>query len=282
MDIRKLDHDAVLQLLPDRQPQTHKGDYGKILLICGSLGCTGAPALSALGALRTGAGLVYLAVPESIYAIEAAKLLEPIILPLKDDCGMLSKAAVYQVCEFMQGKDAVLIGPGLGRSDGVFQVVKMVLEHFCGPVILDADGINVLQGNMDILRGRTDPTILTPHDGEFARISDQCESERLDTAKNFAARNNVILLLKGNQTIITDGNIVYLNQAGNPGMAVGGSGDLLAGMITSLLGQGLSPLDATACAAWIHGTAGDICAAEIGQYGMLPSDMLHVIPRLLK
>ena len=178
--------------------------------------------------------------------------------------------------------DAVLIGPGMGQSPGTFAVVKYVLTHFDGPVVLDADGINVLQTHKDILRGRTCPTILTPHDGEFLRLGGILGDNRVESCSRLAAELGCIVLLKGHRTVISDGNNHYINTTGNPGMAVGGSGDVLAGMIVSLLGQGIAPLEAASCAAWLHGAAGDICAGRLGQYGMLPSDMLNVLPRLLK
>lgn len=282
MICKSLNHEDVLSLLPDRLSDTHKGDYGKILLICGSRGYTGAAAFAAMGALRSGAGLVYLAVPESIYEIEAAKLWEPVIVPISDQDGKLATDACEQIRTLMKGKDVVLIGPGLGQSEGVLSAVKTVLEEFAGPVVLDADGINVLAQHKDILRGRTNPTILTPHAGEFARIFDSSNGDRVKDAIEFASDYGVILLLKGNATVITDGKTLYINVTGNPGMAVGGSGDVLSGIITSLLGQGIRPLEAAACSAWLHGAAGDLCADEIGQYGMLPTDMLHALPRLMK
>lgn len=277
-----LNHEDVLKLLPDRKLNSHKGDYGKLLLLCGSRGFTGAAALAAMGALRTGAGLVYLCVPQSIYEIEAVKLLEPIVQPLPDDRGTLSLEAAKLIDTYMKGKDAVLIGPGLGRSEGVTQAVCQVLASFPGPVVLDADGINAVCKHKDILRERTKPTVLTPHEGEFLRLYGKDFTDRVAAAKEMAADLNCIVLLKGSKTVITDGSSCYLNTTGNPGMAVGGCGDVLSGMIASLLGQGLSPLEAATCAAWIHGAAGDICASQIGQYGMLPSDMLQVLPRLMK
>lgn len=282
MIIQQLSKENITDLLLERRKDTHKGNYGKILLLCGSRGYTGAAALAAMGALRSGAGLVYLGVPECIYDIEAVKLTEPVILPLSDENGTYSVLAVNQVCSQLEGKDAVLIGPGIGQSEGVKAIVKTVLETFQGPVVLDADGINVLRTHKDVLRGRTSPTILTPHDGEFQRLGGIITDDRVASASAFAAEYGVIVLLKGHLTVITDGTRCYINTTGNPGMATGGSGDVLAGIIVSLLGQGLQPLEAAACGAWLHGTAGDICASEIGQYGMLPSDMLNVLPRLLK
>lgn len=282
MQYKELTHKDILNILPDRNPLAHKGDFGKILLLCGSYGYTGAAALSAMGALHCGAGLVYLGVPESIYAIEATKLNEPIVMALPEENGMLSAKAVNTIEKLLPKMDTVLIGCGLGCSAGTFFVVQNVLAKFNGPVVLDADGINVLNGHIDLLRGRTGITILTPHDVEFQRIGGVLSDDRITSAKVFAEESNSIVLLKGHRTVITDGIQTYVNPTGNPGMAVGGCGDVLAGMIAALLGQGIAPLEAAACGAWLHGAAGDICAEEIGQYGMLPSDMLQVLPRLLK
>ncbi len=282
MEAKILDHSKVLALLPDRDPWGHKGCFGKILLLCGSRGFTGAAYLAAMGALRSGAGLVFLGVPESIYAIEAVKLNEPVVLPLPDRDGKLSREAIPEILRRLPNMDAVLIGPGLGQSADTLEVVKAVLQNAACPVVLDADGINVIAAHKDILRGRMYPTILTPHDGEFARIGGVPGRDRMAAAGCLAHDLGCIVLLKGHETCIADGERCYLNQTGNPGMAVGGSGDLLAGIIVSLLGQHLAPLEAAAVAAWLHGAAGDICAGELGQYGMLPGDMLKVLPRLLK
>ena len=282
MKITELDHSGVLSILPDRDPWGHKGSFGKLLLLCGSRGYTGAAYLAAMGALRSGAGLVFLGVPESIYAIEAIKLNEPVVFPLPDQEGKLSSRSIPEILQRMQKTDAVLIGPGLGQSEGTCAVVKAVLEAAKCPVVLDADGINVLSGHRDVLRGRRFPIILTPHDGEFARLGGTIGEDRMESAGKLARDLGCIVLLKGHETCITDGWTGYRNPTGNPGMAVGGSGDVLAGMIVSLLGQGIPPLEAAACAAWLHGAAGDVCARRLGQYGMLPTDMLEELPRLMK
>ena len=282
MEIRELDRKGVLDLLPDRDPWGHKGSFGKLLLLCGSRGFTGAAYLTAMGALRAGAGLVFLGVPESIYAIEAVKLNEPVVFPLPEAEGKLSDLAIPEILKRLANVDAVLIGCGLGISAGTFAVVKAVLENAQCPVVLDADGINVLSGHMDILRGRKKCTILTPHDGEFLRAGGILGEDRMASAAEFAREQGCLLLLKGHRTCITDGKTGYINRTGNPGMAVGGSGDVLAGILTGLLGQGIAPLEAAACAAWLHGAAGDLCAETLGQYGMLPTDMLNALPRLLK
>ena len=282
MEFLQLDKSQVDAILPNRKSDAHKGDFGKILLLCGSRGLTGAAALSAMGALRSGAGLVYLGVPESIYAIEAVKLTEAIVFPLPDGDGMLSPRALPSVLQKIESMDAVLIGPGLGQSEGTLSVLQGVLDNAKCPVIVDADGINLLSRHMDILRERHYPTILTPHAGEFARLGGDTTDGRVPAAMAFARKYGCILCLKGKDTVITDGTQCYVNPTGNPGMAVGGSGDVLAGIIVSLCGQGISPLISTACGAWLHGAAGDICAQNIGQYGMLPTDMLEVLPRLMK
>lgn len=276
-----IDHNHVLAHLPVRKPNSHKGDYGRILLLCGSVGYTGAAALAAMGALRSGAGLVYVGVPESIYVIEAIKLTEAIVLPLPDHNGTLCERATDKIAELLPKMDAVLIGPGLGCNEGTLHVVEYVLTNFQKPVIVDADGINLLSQHKDVLRSRTGSTILTPHPGEFSRIyTGQCSG--ISAAEELSRELGIITVLKGHRTVITDGKDSYINTTGNPGMAVGGSGDVLAGIITALVGQGIPPLQAAACGVWLHGAAGDLCAEELGQYGMLPSDMVNALPRLLK
>ncbi len=277
-----LNHSDVLRILPDRDLYAHKGDFGRVLLLCGSRGYTGAAALAAMGALRSGAGLVSLGVPGCIYEIEAVKLTEPMVFPLPDTDGMLSADAISAVLKRLENADAVLVGCGLGQSEGTFSVVEGVLANAHCPVVLDADGINVLAGHKDILCKRQYPTILTPHPGEFRRLFPGEYPDRITAAMAAARELGCVMVLKGHETVISDGRDCYINPTGNPGMAVGGSGDLLAGIIVSLIGQGISPVEASAAAAWLHGAAGDICAREIGQYGMLPSDMVEVLPRLMK
>ncbi len=275
-------NESVLRtLLPLRRRDTHKGDYGKILLLCGSRGFTGAAALAAMGALRTGAGLVYLAVPESIYAIEAVKLTEPVVLPLPDREGKLCADSIPQIAALLPKMDAVLFGSGSGLGEGTEAVLLFLLKHCECPLILDADGITLAAKHKDILRDRTHPTILTPHDGEFARLLPQ-DMPRLQQTMALAKDLGVILLRKGHRTLITDGEGCWENHTGNPGMATGGSGDVLSGIILSLLGQGVPPLEAAAGGAWLHGAAGDRAAQRLGEYGMLPSDLVEELPQLLK
>ena len=277
-----LNHDQVLRLLPDRDPRAHKGNFGKILLLCGSRGYTGAAALAAMGSLRSGAGLVYLAVPECIYEIEAVKLTEAIVRPVPSRDGTYAVEAAQEVRALLATMDAVLIGPGMGQSEGALAVLEEVLDHFDGPIVVDADGLNLMATHKVLLRRRNGPTVLTPHGGEFKRLAPDFQGDRLSGAVEFANEHGCILVLKGHETLITDSAVCYRNSTGNPGMAVGGSGDVLAGMIVSLLGQGIEPLQAAALGAWLHGAAGDLSAERLGQYAMLPTDLLEDLPRLMK
>ncbi len=282
MKVISMDKELVQSYIPERKPDTHKGNYGKILLLCGSRGYTGAPVLAAMGALRCGTGLVYMAVPESIYSIVASKLLEPVIFPVRDENGCYSASSLDQIRDIMPKMDAVLIGPGIGQAAGSEEMTKMILTEAKIPVVLDADGINLMVRHKNILRDRKFPTILTPHDGEFQRMAGQAPGkDRVSAAAMLAKDFGAIVLLKGHRTVITDGRSCFVNTTGNPGMATGGSGDVLSGIIVSLLGQGLGPIQAAACGAWLHGASGDICAEQIGQYGMLPQDMVNALPRLL-
>lgn len=283
MEIRETSRGMVDGLLPVRARETHKGDYGRILLLCGSVGYTGAAALAARAALRSGAGLIFLGVPERVYPILAVKLDEPIVFPLPDGgSGGLTRKAIPEIERRLASSDACLIGPGLGRSPEIWPVVRSVLDHAACPVILDADGLNAAAGHIDRLRGAGCPLLLTPHEGEFTRLGGDLSLGREQAAVKLAGESGAIVLLKGHTTLITDGQTVYRSRTGNPGMATGGSGDVLAGLLASLLGQGLAPLEAAAAAAWLHGSAGDAVAAERGEYGLTPGDLIEALPRLLK
>lgn len=278
----------IRQLLPVRPRFSHKGDFGRVLLVCGSVGFTGAAALAARAALRTGAGLITVATPRQVWPIVAAKLDEPMVMPMAEDkAGRLSLQAAPALAQLLAKADACLIGPGLGRSEELDALVAALVGEARCPVVLDADGINAMAGHIDRLREAACPLILTPHDGEFLRLSPSAAlppadfDTRADRAMMLARRLGAVVLLKGYRTAITDGTRLYRNETGNPGMATGGSGDVLAGMLVSLLGQGLAPLEAAAAAAWLHGAAGDRCAAERGEYGMTPSDLIDAASRLL-
>ncbi len=281
-----IDRDLVRSWLPVRPADGHKGTFGKCYLLCGSTGYTGAPILASRAAVRSGTGLVFLGVPESIYTVAAVKSDEamPSPLPAGED-GTLSAEAVVPVLEKMAGCDAALIGPGLGRSAGVSETVERVLDTVQYPIVLDADGLNAIAGHMDILyRRRSCPTIVTPHDGEFARLGgDLSDGDRVNAARRFSMLYGCLLVLKGHRTILSlpDGE-VFVNTTGNSGMAKGGSGDVLSGILVSLLAQGMHPVKAAVCAVWIHGRAGDLCAQRLGERGMTPTDMIRMLPEVFK
>jgi len=267
--------------LPPRKPDGHKGDFGKLLIVGGSVGFTGAPYLTALAAVRSGCGLVYLGTPESIWEIETVRCVSSMPFPLPDKGGKLSRKALPALLEKLEGCDALAIGPGLGRSEDTAKLVREVLRQTEKPVALDADGINALEGHIDILdlrRGRV--TILTPHDGEFARIG-TLTGDRVGTARAFARDHGCILVLKGHRTVTAspEGNVL-VNTTGNSGLAKGGSGDVLTGLIASLLAQGAAPVPAAAAGVWLHGRAGDLAAAELSEYCVTPEDVAAAFPRV--
>ena len=279
--VRQTSPALLRQCFPLRKPDSHKGDYGRVLLLCGSEGFTGAAAMAARAALRTGAGLIFVGVPRCVYPIVAAKLDAPMVFPLPDDDGRLSLAALPEILRRLPQMDAVLLGPGLGRSHDLDLLCAEVVRRCRCPLVLDADGINALSGHIDVLREAACPLILTPHEGEFRRLTAAAEADRISGARRLARELGAVVLRKGHETVITDGYKTYVNRTGNAGMATGGSGDVLAGMLVSMLGQGVPALEAAACAAWLHGTAGDCCAAERGQYGLSPTDLIGMLPYLL-
>ena len=269
------------EALPPRPDDGHKGTFGKLLVVGGSVGFTGAPYLTAAAAGRTGCGLVYLGVPQSIWAIEAAKCTSAMPFPLPEEAGMLGDDAFRQIQEKLERCDVLALGPGLGRSSHTERLTLALLEHTAQPVVLDADGINALQGHMDILdhrKGRV--TVLTPHDGEFERIGgDLSGGDRIGAARAFAAAHGCVLVLKGHRTITVGptGNAL-VNTTGNSGLAKGGSGDVLTGIIASLLAQGCTPVQASALGVWLHGHAGDLAARRLTAYATMPEDVTAELP----
>lgn len=269
--------------LPQREQDSHKGDYGKLLIVAGSEGYTGAPVFAAQGALRSGAGLVYLGVPRDVYPMVATRCSSAMPFPLPDD--------TEQLVERARSCDVVLAGPGMGRSPRAQKIVFRLMEDIEGPLVLDADGLNALEGQTQRLRARTGLTVLTPHDGEFARLAG-CSlplNDRVEQAAELAQDTGCVVVLKGHETLTVDPQgRVWRNTTGNPGMAKGGSGDILAGMIASLLGQKQltgcvsCPGELVAWAVHLHGAAGDAAAAQYGEYGMLPDDTLAAVAGVLQ
>ena len=263
----------VRACLPVRDRNGHKGTFGKVHILAGCVGFTGAPALASAAAVRTGSGLVFLSVPQEIWPVMAVKCQEAMPSPIPPFDRLLEK---------MNQSDGVLIGPGLGRSRKTDVRTLHLVQRVQAPLVLDADGINAVAEHIDVLdtrRGRL--TVLTPHDGEFLRLTGEraIGPDREGAASAFARQHGCVLVLKGHRTITAfpDGD-TFVNTTGNPGMAKGGSGDVLAGMILSLLGQGIPPKEGVPAAVWLHGAAGDLAAEELGEYGMTPSDLLSRIP----
>ena len=267
-------HEMVPPVLPRRRRDAHKGNFGRVLLLGGSVGYTGAPVLAARAAVCSGAGLVTAAVPPEVWPIVAGMCTGAMAMPWPSDAELLAKA---------QGCDAVLIGPGLGQSARAEVLTLDLLRALTCPVVVDADGLNILARHIDVLDERAAPTVLTPHEGEFARLTG-CAlpvADRPGQAAQFAAAHRCTLVLKGHRTITAapDGSCT-VNTTGNPGMARGGSGDALSGLILSLLGQGFA--DGAAMAVWFHGRAGDLAAADRGEYGMTVDDLIAHIPDAMK
>ena len=272
----------VRRSLPRRDPEGHKGTFGKVLCVCGSVGYTGAPIFAGRGAVRTGSGLVFLAVPESVWPVAAVKSDEAMPFPVPEAEGRLSLLAEEPIRRRAESCDAVLIGCGLGRGWQTDALVRNLLT-IEKPLVLDADGLNAFSGREELLQKRAAPTILTPHEGEFLRLGGGLSAGREAAAAAFSEKYGVYLVLKGHRTVVAapDGRLA-VNGTGNSGMAKGGSGDVLAGMILSLLGQGCEAFAACCAGVWLHGRAGDLAAADKGERGMTPTDLLEQIPYAMK
>jgi len=276
----------ALPSLPPRKPDSHKGDYGRLLLIGGSQGMAGAIALSGMAALRSGAGLVKLATANSCQATVAS--FEPSAMTIglaADEHGRISEAALPAVIEAAKEAAVVACGPGLGRSDGLAQVVAWLYQNISQPLVLDADALTLLAKEESILAKAAGPRILTPHPGEFARLLGRQSfppSERESLAREFAREKKLVLVLKGHRTVVSDGTRTAINHTGNPGMATGGTGDVLTGVITAIVAQGLPPYEAARLGVHVHGLAGDLAAAELGQVSLIASDLVTYLSRAWK
>ena len=281
--VQTVEADFARAALPPRKLDGHKGDFGKLLVVGGSVGYTGAPCLTASAAVRSGCGLVYLGVPNRIWQVEAAKCTSAMPFPLESwRGGAACRKALPAILEKLGSCGVLALGPGLGRHEETAKLVREILVQTEKPVVLDADGINALEGHIDILdrrRGRV--TILTPHGGEFARLGGTPADDPVGAARAFAQAHGCILVLKGHRTVTAgpEGNVL-VNTTGNSGLAKGGSGDLLTGLIASLLAQGASPVMAAAGGAWIHGRAGDLAADALTAYCVTPEDVAAAFPRV--
>jgi len=274
-----------LPLLPERPPESHKGNFGFALVVGGSRGMSGAVAMAGMAALRGGAGLVRLAVPEpcldGVAGFEPSYMTTP--LPA-DRAGRIALAARPKIVSAAERATVVAYGPGMGRSAGLEALGEWLYSHLPRPMVIDADGLNALAIRRNTLGRPAAPRILTPHPGEFARLlgtEPASPADRHAAAVALAARWGVVVVLKGHRTLITDGVRQALNSTGNPGMATGGSGDVLTGVVTALACQGLSPFDAARLGVFLHGLAGDLAARELGQEGLIASDLIRYLPYAL-
>lgn len=275
-----IDWEMVAHCFSPRDPDSHKGTYGQLLVLCGSYGMAGAAMMAVRAAQRCGVGLATAAVPRSVYPLMASSLPEAVFLPLEETVGgQVALAALPTIRQRMRTASAMVLGCGLGTGEEIRQVVRDVLENSSCPLVLDADGINAVAAHIDIRKTTAAPLVLTPHPGEMARLTGlsiaEVQADRVELARRFAEEQEVVLVLKGNKTVIAaPGRTTLINTTGNPGMATGGSGDVLAGMIGSFLAQGMEPYQAAMCGVHLHGLAGDRAAARLSQHAMLPTDLL--------
>ena len=276
--------DMIRDYLKPRPFDAHKGNAGHLLLIAGSPGKTGAAVMAAMSAMRTGAGLVTLGIPRSLNPVLESQCLEVMTCPLSETIdGMLNESSFQAIIDLLPSKKCFAIGPGIGTSVETKNLVHRVIQEIKVPIVIDADGLNILAGHTQILRNLKAPVILTPHPGEMARLIkstvDVVQKDRINCARDFAEKFNVHLVLKGARTIIAhpDGK-VFVNQTGNPGMASGGMGDVLTGIIAGLITQGYSPESAAHAGVYLHGAAADEMAETIGPIGFLASDVMNAIP----
>ena len=273
----------VAQRFPRRPDDAHKGTMGTLCSITGSYGFSGAAVLSAKAALRTGVGLLYQVIPEKVYPVFASSVYESVCVPVSGSTlGTVAPTDNNAIFNTIDRASAVLIGCGMGNTPATAEVLRAVVRFGKVPIIIDADGINALSLHKDILNERRSPLILTPHIKEFSRLSGLTVADIIDrqaeVAAEFSQANpDLVLVLKSHRTVIAQNGTLYLNTAGNSGMAKGGSGDVLAGIIASLAAQGASPLDAAAMGVHIHALAGDTAAQKLGKTAMLPSDIVDCL-----
>jgi ADP-dependent NAD(P)H-hydrate dehydratase / NAD(P)H-hydrate epimerase len=275
-------YEMVRDIIPSRRADAHKGDFGHVLVLGGSVGRSGAPVLASRGALRAGAGLVTVGVPASIYNAIGAAVIEGMPVPLPDVDGGIAADAAARVRDLLTAANVVACGPGLGTQPGAGEIVRVLLEEARCPLVLDADALNLI-ARMTSLPPAAGPRVLTPHPGEMARLLDatveEIQRHRLQVARVAAERFRAVVVLKGARTVVADpGGDMYVIPTGNPAMATGGMGDVLTGTIAALIGQGLAPIAAAWSGAYLHGLAGDLAQAARGPMGVLAREVADAIP----
>ena len=281
--------EEIKKLLPKRAKDTYKNVYGHVLVLAGSVGMTGAAALTGEAAIRIGAGLVTLGIPKSLNQVMAVKLTEVMTKPLAEtDEQTLSLKALDSINNVMQLRqiNVAVIGPGLSTHPETVELVRSFIATSKIPLVVDADALNALVGKLEILKAARGPIVVTPHAGELGRLiavhATEIKNAREKFPLMFSKDMGVVCVLKGYHTIITDGNKVVVNGTGNPGMATAGSGDVLSGILGGLIAQGLDPMDAAKAAVYIHGLAGDLASKETTEMGLIASDIIKAIPKALK
>ena len=280
----EVEPDDAAELWPEPGPQAHKGDSGHLLILAGAPGKTGAASLAAEGALRCGAGLVTVGCPTGVNPILEAKLTEAMTLPLAEtEKGFLARAAIHDLGPALEAKSALAFGPGLGTDPETLEVLAWLLEKVPLPLVIDADGLNLLAQDLEMIKWAADSAVLTPHPGEMARLLQktpaQVQADRIGAVRELVGKTGQVVVLKGARTVIgsPEGEI-FINPTGNPGLASGGTGDVLAGIIGGLLAQGLSALEAALAGAFVHGLAGDILADEFQGRGFLAFEVAEAVP----
>ena len=278
---------SKLPTLPPRLPESNKGNFGRILIVAGSRGMSGAAILCASAALRAGAGLVKVAVPAEILPIVAAGNPCYMTAPLPQDAeGRVAPSALAMLLKWSETQDVIALGPGLDRSANLTTLILDLVEKIPNVMVIDADGLNAFVGQAEKLRAEAAPRIITPHPGEFARLLQldvkSVQARRQELAVEFAAKQKLIIVLKGHGSIVTDGQRVYTNTTGNPGMATGGTGDVLTGVIAALLGQHLPPFEAAQLGVHLHGLAGDLARDQIGEVSLIATDLLDFLPAAIR
>lgn len=281
-----IEFDDVRSCFPRINKNANKGTMGHQLNICASYKMFGAGVIATKSAIKCGAGLVKVVMPKSAYPLMASHLIQPIFAPVDDNAeGTFSKNSVSQIRTELPFADSIVLGCGIGSNDDTREVVKSVLSGAKCPIILDADGINAIISSISILKGIKVPVVLTPHPGEMARLTSktvaEVQADRIGIAKEFAKNNKVVVVLKGANTVVTDGERVFVNLTGNPGMAMGGTGDMLSGMIGAFAAQGIAPFDAAKCAVYIHGLCGDKASGVLSLRGITVFDMIDQLGALM-
>ncbi len=282
-----IDREMVLSIYPLRLPWGHKGTFGKVLTLSGSKGFTGASYLTSMAVLKAGAGLSYLALPEGLEQEVKSLTPEVITYSLIQKDGHIAYAAYDDIIKLIEGIDALALGPGMGKAEGVKRLVTELIQVLDKPFVLDADAINVLEGEPDIFKQVKTPFVMTPHPGEMGRLlglpASEVDENRVDIAREFSLKyKDLVLVLKGATTIVAKDGVLYYNETGNSGMATAGSGDVLTGIISAFLGRGVPPLESAILGVYIHGLTGDMAVSYKGESGLLATDLLAYLPYVLK